>query len=577
MNIFPRTLLAVSAILTLAVSAASAQIDTSLLGFRERPNRWTEQNVFSAPLTFSPASSSSLETLGFLIGGTDSSAASFGLRTYLHTFANNGTYKDNVMYFGYNVQNEPGEPMLMQSLESKYYASNQWVSEFHFEGRGINANSTRRWESSTFNRETGVGIDKGFAYDLFYLANGTVGTPMQFWFRTDEQSNSFNSESGTLILHTNNVPFLRQRNSAGSTFIDLVRLGDDDWIYLGSRGAVSEAHRPAGISLVAKQACLSIDGMNNRYAINGDPSSADSLLLVVGGAHFTGGVRTASSFGSDSLTAATTGYVDTRLGEAEAAVPRAISDTLDANSRAFATQSWVDTKGFITNNTESDPLAAQMISDTLDANARGYVTHETEIDPIFSVNGLKYADTTQAIYGQPHAWSQAQRYETTQNGGLLDEMYTSEDSTLLVHRGYIDSRIAGGFVGPLQLADSLDVNAREFVTRADLSDTLDMNTRMTVRGPHALAGTVIDWRVAEVFTDTLSANTSYDFANVQNGKTIVVAVTNAPGDFSVSWPASVRWPGGAAPAQTKGGKTDIYTFIAIGPFLYGSAVQDFDN
>lgn len=91
-----------------------------------------------------------------------------------------------------------------------------------------------------------------------------------------------------------------------------------------------------------------------------------------------------------------------------------------------------------------------------------------------------------------------------------------------------------------------------------------------------ISGTIIDWFVgnsANTRTKTISANTTFTFANPTEGQITNVVITNT-GNFTVSWP-TVKWKGGAAPTQTKGNATDIYTFQYIGGQYFGSASQNY--
>ena len=92
----------------------------------------------------------------------------------------------------------------------------------------------------------------------------------------------------------------------------------------------------------------------------------------------------------------------------------------------------------------------------------------------------------------------------------------------------------------------------------------------------AIAALNIDWSLANSFTKTLSANTTFTFSNLGllgNGQTIVVRLTNTASNYTVTWP-TVRWATGAAPVMTVGAKSDVYTFFYDGVNIYGSVVQD---
>ncbi|MBK9496967.1 MAG: hypothetical protein IPO08_21150 [Xanthomonadales bacterium] len=90
----------------------------------------------------------------------------------------------------------------------------------------------------------------------------------------------------------------------------------------------------------------------------------------------------------------------------------------------------------------------------------------------------------------------------------------------------------------------------------------------------AIAALDIDWSAGSTFTKTLSANSTFTFSNLANGKTITVALTNTASNYTVNWP-TVSWPGSVAPTQTIGAKTDIYSFWRINGVVYGSYVQNF--
>lgn len=86
-------------------------------------------------------------------------------------------------------------------------------------------------------------------------------------------------------------------------------------------------------------------------------------------------------------------------------------------------------------------------------------------------------------------------------------------------------------------------------------------------------GASIDWAAGPSHSRTLAANTTFTFSNAIDGQTIIVAVTNTASNYTVTWP-TVQWAGGAAPTQTVGAKTDVYTFTKVGSTIYGAASQN---
>lgn len=86
---------------------------------------------------------------------------------------------------------------------------------------------------------------------------------------------------------------------------------------------------------------------------------------------------------------------------------------------------------------------------------------------------------------------------------------------------------------------------------------------------NAISASDIDWSLSPSHSKTLAANTTFTFSNATDGQTINVAVTNTASNYTVTWP-TVKWAGGAAPTQTVGAKTDVYTFTKVGSVIYGN-------
>lgn len=94
--------------------------------------------------------------------------------------------------------------------------------------------------------------------------------------------------------------------------------------------------------------------------------------------------------------------------------------------------------------------------------------------------------------------------------------------------------------------------------------------------PTAVAAVNIDWSTSNTFTKTLSANSTFTFSNVKAGQTIIIQVTNTASNFTLAWPATVKWPGGTTPTLTVGAKHDDFTCVSFdGTNSDCSAVQNF--
>ena len=89
----------------------------------------------------------------------------------------------------------------------------------------------------------------------------------------------------------------------------------------------------------------------------------------------------------------------------------------------------------------------------------------------------------------------------------------------------------------------------------------------------AIAASAIDWATGTSFYKTLAVNTTFTFANTLPGQSVVVSVTNTTGNFTVTWPVTVKWPNDSIPVQSIGARTDIYSFRNINGIVYGSVAQ----
>jgi len=96
--------------------------------------------------------------------------------------------------------------------------------------------------------------------------------------------------------------------------------------------------------------------------------------------------------------------------------------------------------------------------------------------------------------------------------------------------------------------------------RLDLKTaTADASTQTGVTG-----ATNLDLSVANYFALTFSGSTTFTFTNVpaataSGGNVIVCAfrLSGAGGAITLTWPASVKWPGGVQPTWSGSGKTDM--------------------
>ncbi len=89
--------------------------------------------------------------------------------------------------------------------------------------------------------------------------------------------------------------------------------------------------------------------------------------------------------------------------------------------------------------------------------------------------------------------------------------------------------------------------------------------------------TTLDLANGNIFVATLTSNTTYAFSGATAGKACSFALyntQNATGGFTVTWPTTVKWSGGAPVLTTMASSVDILVFETIdgGASWYGSLV-----
>ena len=108
------------------------------------------------------------------------------------------------------------------------------------------------------------------------------------------------------------------------------------------------------------------------------------------------------------------------------------------------------------------------------------------------------------------------------------------------------------------------------VQRPELKDYSETKVALS-----AAASVTCDISTGNVFTLTADQNTTFVFSNPSpTGKSCAFTLiwTQDGSDRTITWPASVDWAGGSAPAVTSGSaKIDVYTFFTLdaGTIWYG--------
>ena len=76
----------------------------------------------------------------------------------------------------------------------------------------------------------------------------------------------------------------------------------------------------------------------------------------------------------------------------------------------------------------------------------------------------------------------------------------------------------------------------------------------------AVAALNIDCSAGNFFTKTINANSTFTFSNAPSTRAFAFTLELTQTSGTVTWPASVKWPGDTAPTLTTG-KTHLFTFV----------------
>lgn len=127
---------------------------------------------------------------------------------------------------------------------------------------------------------------------------------------------------------------------------------------------------------------------------------------------------------------------------------------------------------------------------------------------------------------------------------------------------------------PGNLAEKIVAGNELVVTVLNPGANEQLQVAYAIPVPSSITASNIDWSLSYTYYKTLAANTTFTFINDQEGKVIVVAVTNTAGNFTAAWPAAVQWANSSQPVLTVGAKTDVFTFVKINGIIFGSVVQN---
>lgn len=120
--------------------------------------------------------------------------------------------------------------------------------------------------------------------------------------------------------------------------------------------------------------------------------------------------------------------------------------------------------------------------------------------------------------------------------------------------------------------------AQTFTGLQTFSDGVDLGGPYT-EGVTAVAALDVDCSAGNYFTKTVAANSTFTFSNAPaSGTAYSFTLEIAHTSGTITWPASVKWPGDLAPIPTSG-KTHLFMFVTIdgGSRWRGAALIDYTN
>ena len=122
--------------------------------------------------------------------------------------------------------------------------------------------------------------------------------------------------------------------------------------------------------------------------------------------------------------------------------------------------------------------------------------------------------------------------------------------------GDVTGNVTGNVTGSVAGTNTVAVNRSSVASNSKL----DVNGA-TVHPVNVVGASTIDVSLGGIYTKTASGAITWVFSNVPASRAVgfVLKLTNG-GNHTMTWPSSVDWPGGAAPAHTSSG-TDILVFI----------------
>lgn len=85
----------------------------------------------------------------------------------------------------------------------------------------------------------------------------------------------------------------------------------------------------------------------------------------------------------------------------------------------------------------------------------------------------------------------------------------------------------------------------------------------------------IDWDQSNVFSKSVSTDTTFTFSNDKSGQTLLVEVSNTDSSaHTIDFPGSVLWPDGDPITDIAANSINLYSFVKIGSNIHANGLED---
>lgn len=106
--------------------------------------------------------------------------------------------------------------------------------------------------------------------------------------------------------------------------------------------------------------------------------------------------------------------------------------------------------------------------------------------------------------------------------------------------------------------------------------TIALKTKAQFSAGNSSTALTLNWQNGPAQSMTLTGNVTLTLTNPESGAAYVIEILTGAGSFTVTWPASVKWPGGTAPTITAtASATDLINLYYDGTNYLGSFAQAF--